>query len=182
MDENGIMTHLLVNAENQLSVGLEQNVDIEILKWWKLSANVNVYNYKLRTLISNSEKTQQVNTWDGRLVSGFNFKTSTRVQATAYYRAKGVDAMGETSGTYTINLAVNQGFLKGKLNLGVTGQNLFNTLKFDYTVKTEQFDNCYSITNEGPIVLFNLSFNFNNFQQKNRGRNDDIDFKGGGGF
>ncbi|MFN8256514.1 MAG: TonB-dependent receptor [Bacteroidales bacterium] len=182
MDENGIMTHLLVNAENQLSVGLEQNVDIELFKWWKLSANVNVYNYKLRTLISNSEKTQQVNTWDGRLVSGFNFKTSTRVQATAYYRAKGVDAMGETSGIYTINLAVNQGFLKGKLNLGITGQNLFNTLKFDYTVKTEQFDNCYSITEEGPIVLFNLSYNFNNFQQKNRGRNDDIDFKGGGGF
>jgi len=133
-------------------------------------------------MVANSEKTQKINSWDANLVSNFNFKTGTRIQAMAYYRSKGVDAMGETTGAYTINLSANQSFFKGKLNAGISALNLFNTLVFDYTVKTEQFDNLYRISSEGPVFVINLSYNFNNFQQMKRGRSDDIDFKGGGGF
>jgi outer membrane receptor protein involved in Fe transport len=182
MDEEGIMVHRLANAENQLSFGLEQGIDVDLSKWWKLSGNVNIYNYTLRAMISDQEKTQQVNSWDARLVSNFNLKKGTRFQITLYHRSKGLDAMGETSGFSTLNLAVNQSFLKGKLRTGISAQNLFGLIDFDYTTKTERFDNRYHLYTEKNLVLFNLSYNFNNFQQKNRGRNDDINFKGGGGF
>jgi outer membrane receptor protein involved in Fe transport len=182
MDEEGIMVHRLANAENQLSFGLEQGVDVDLTKWWKLSGNVNIYNYTLRAMISDQEKTQQVNSWDARLVSNFNLKKGTRFQFTLYHRSKGLDAMGETSGFSALNLAVNQAFLKGKLRAGVSVQNLFGLIDFDYTTKTDRFDNRYHLTTEKNLVLFNLSYNFNNFQQKNRGRSDDINFKGGGGF
>jgi outer membrane receptor protein involved in Fe transport len=182
MDSEGIMNHLLTNADSQVAFGVEQGANVEVTKWWSLSANVNIYNYTLKTMISNSEKTQKINSWDANFVSNFNFKTGTRFQAMAYYRSKGVDAMGETTGAYTINLSANQSFFKGKLNAGISAQNLFNTLIFDYTVTTDQFDNLYRIGSEGPVFVVNLSYNFNNFQQKKRGRKDDIDFKGGGGF
>lgn len=44
------------------------------------------------------------------------------------------------------------------------------------------FDNLYKINVEGPLVMLNLTYNFNNFRQKNRGRSDDTSFKGGGAF
>jgi len=182
MDSDGIMNHLLTNADKQVAFGVEQGLNIELKKWWSLNTNVNIYNYTLKTLITTEEKTQKINTWDASLVSNFNFKTGTRFQAMAYYRAKGLDAMGETSGAYTINVSANQSIFKGKMRAGISAENLFNTLKFDYTVKTDQFDNLYRIGVEGPVFVFNLSYNFNNFQQKNRGRNDDINFKDGGGF
>ena len=182
LGDDGIMIHQLVNADNQTAFGVEQGVDIELNKWWKINANVNLYNYTLKTIFENEALRQNINTWDGRIVSNFSFKKGTRVQAMSYYRAKNVDAMGSTSGFFTCNLSVSQSLLKNKLKLGVTAQNLFNSLVFDYKTVTRDFNNKYNIRNEGPVVIFNLSYSFNNYQQKNRGRGDDIDFKGGGAF
>jgi outer membrane receptor protein involved in Fe transport len=182
LGDDGIMIHQLVNADNQTAFGVEQNIDIEINKWWKLSTNINVYNTTLKTMLGEEKLSQNVNSWDGRLVSNFNFKKGTRIQATGYYRAKNIDAMGETSGFYTFALAINQSLLNNKLSVGISAQNIFNTIVFDYSTKTADFNNNYRISNEALVVMFNLSYSFNNFQQKNRGRKDDIDFKGGGAF
>jgi len=40
----------------------------------------------------------------------------------------------------------------------------------------------YKITNKGPVFIASLTWNFNNFQSKKRGRADDTSFKGGGAF
>lgn len=182
LGDDGIMVHKLTNAESQTSYGIEQGVDYTVFKWWQLSANVNVYNYTLKTMVLNDEIKQQVYTWDARLNANFNFNKGTRIQATGYYRAPSVDAMGENSGFFVCNLGLNQSFLKGKLRAGLTAENILNTIKFDYSVASELFNNKYSIHAEGPVLVANITYNFNNFQHKNRGRNDDIDFKGGGGF
>ncbi len=105
----------------------------------------------------------------------------TRIQAAAHYRAPGVDAMGESSGNYFLSLALGQSLMKGKMDINLSGQNLFPR-PFTYTVKTADFDNKYTIGFEGPSLTLNLTYNFNNFQNKQRGRSDDLQFKGSGGF
>lgn len=182
MGDDGIMIHQLSNAENQTAFGIEQEINFTLTKWWQLNTNANIYSYTLKTILEESEKTQKTNTWEGRIVSNFNFKTGTRFQATAYYRAPGVDAMGETSGFFSMVAAVNQSLFKGKMNIGVTAQNLLNSMVFDYSVKTKKFDNNYHITSVGPVFTANLTYNFNNFQNKKRGRDDAASFKGGGAF
>lgn len=182
LGNDGVMTHKLTNADSQIAFGVEQGIDVNIFKWWQLNTNANVYNYTLKTNVTGSELKQQVTTWDARVNSNFNLKKGTRIQATGYYRAPSVDAMGENSGFFVCNFAVNQSFMKGKLRAGLSAENILNTIKFDYSVANEQFNNKYTIHADGPIFVASLNYTFNNFQQKRRGRNDDIDFGGGGGF
>jgi outer membrane receptor protein involved in Fe transport len=181
MKEDGIMYHQLANSKNQQSLGVELGGDLKLFNWWSVNANVNVFNYKQTTTISNLDKEQKILTWDARLVSNFSLKTGTRLQATGYYRAPSVDAVGEITGFYMVNLAVSQSLLKGNMNISLSGQNLIPNA-YTYTVKGNNFDSQYDISFEGPSLMVNLTYNFNNFKQKQRGRADDLQFKGGGGF
>lgn len=181
MDENGVMCHKLTNAESNQTYGAELGVDIKLFKWWQLNLNTNVYNYKVETKIASTVKEQSTNTWDARFVNNFTLKWGTKIQGVAYYRGPNVDAMGENSSYYFVNLAVSQSVLKDKVNLSLSGRNLV-PCKFVYSTSTSQFDNHYNIDFEGPSFMASISYNFNNFQNKQRGRRDDLDFKGGGGF
>jgi outer membrane receptor protein involved in Fe transport len=182
LQSNGIMVHQLTNSKDQTAYGQELGFDFNIFKWWQINTGTNIYHYSLRTLINSDEKTSAINTWDARLVSSFNLKWGTRLQAVTYMRGKNKDAMGTNEGFYTCNLAVNQSLMKGKANIGLSAQNIFNSIKFDYLTQSNTFNNKYNIQAEGPIIMLNFSYSFNNFQNKNRGRADDLQFKGGGAF
>jgi hypothetical protein len=68
------------------------------------------------------------------------------------------------------------------INIGVTAHKIFNSINFVYSVSDEKFDNKYKIKADLPFIMFNLSYSFNNFLNKQRGLNYAIDFKGGGTF
>jgi outer membrane receptor protein involved in Fe transport len=144
MNDDGIMYHRLVNAKNNKACGAELGVDVILFKWWQISSGANLYNYQLKTLVSNTDKVQKVNTMDARLVSNFSLKWGTRIQAIGYYRAPSVDAMGEITDFFIANLAISQPVLKGKGNISVSGQNLLPR-DFVYSVKTNKFDNKYTM-------------------------------------
>ena len=72
--------------------------------------------------------------------------------------------------------------MKGKLNVGLSAENIFNSIKFDYSAKSSNYDNIYVIAAEGMVVQLTASYSFNNFQNKQRGRTDDASFKSGGAF
>ena len=182
LNDNGQMIHQLTNAKSQVALGLEQEVNYKLFPWWQINSYINVYSYTLKTLVASSEKVQKVNTWDARIISNINLKSNTFFQVIGYYRAPGVDAMGETSGIALCNLAVNQVLFKGKVNAGITAYNIFNSIEFDYDVRTENYFNQHHLKSDFPYVMANISINLNNFQSKNRGSQDAASFKGGGAF
>jgi outer membrane receptor protein involved in Fe transport len=181
MHPDGIMYHQLSNSKSTQAFGAEMGCDIKLTKWWMLNTNINLYNYTQTTSISSIDKVQNIVTGDARLVNNFNFKTGTRFQTVAYYRAPSVDAVGKVSGYYVVNLAVSQSLLKGAMNISLSGQNLIPN-SYTYQVDGANFSNKYEIGFEGPTLMATLTYNFNNFQGKKRGRSDDTQFGGGGGF
>jgi outer membrane receptor protein involved in Fe transport len=182
MDTNGVMTHQLANSKNQVAYGEEIGFDVKLAKWWQINTGANLYHYKLNTLVNSTEIKQEAFTWDARVISNFQLKWGTRIQAIGYYRAPNYDAMGKNSGFFVANLALNQPVLKGKGNVSLSAQNIFDSIKFNYSTSGSSFDNKYVIQAEGPVFIVSFSYTFNNFQNKNRGRADDINFKGGGAF
>lgn len=72
--------------------------------------------------------------------------------------------------------------MKGKVNVGLSAQNIFNSIKFDYTASNSNYNNKYTIAAEGLVLQLTASYSFNNFQNKQRGRVDDASFKGGDAF
>ncbi|NVO21706.1 MAG: TonB-dependent receptor [Bacteroidetes bacterium] len=182
LQDSGIMIHQLINANSQKSYGIEAGLDLNFTKWWQVSTGANLYHSTISALVSGSESSKEAYSWDARLISNFSLKWGTRLQAVSYFQGPGIDAQGNTSGFYTVNISVNQPFMKGKGNIGFTAQNVFNSIKFDYTVKSVKYNNDYQIQAEGPILMITASYSFNNFQNKQRGRSDDASFKGGGMF
>lgn len=182
LQDDGIMVHQLINTDRQQSYGIEGSIDLNLTKWWQLSTGGNLYHYTIESLVENKQNSRDANSWDARLISNFTLKWGSRIQGVLYFQGSGIDAQGSTSGFYTVNLAVNQPILKGKANIGLSAQNLFDSIKFDYTVSNEKYDNSYKIRAEGPVLMLTASYSFNNFQNKQRGRSDDASFKGGGMF
>ena len=182
LKSDGITYHELVNADNSKSYGIELGADINLAQWWQISTGANIYHYTVEAEISGTKADQSTNTWDARLVSNWGLKWGTRLQAIAYYRAPSVDVQGKITDLYVINLAVSQVFMKGKANLSLVVQDLFKTANFTYSFQAPGVNNRYHITNEGQIIMVNFSYSFNNFQQKQRGRNDDSSFGGGRAF
>lgn len=182
LGDDGKMVHELINADNQQSYGVELGLDFNLTKWWQLSSGGNLYHYTLDADASNTGSSRKANSFDARLISNFTLKWGTRIQAIGYVRGPNIDANGETEGFYTVNLAVNQSIMKGKVNIGLSAQNLFDSIKFDYTASSSNYDNKYAISTEGLALMLTASYTFNNFQNKQRGRADDASFKGGGAF
>jgi outer membrane receptor protein involved in Fe transport len=182
LGSDGIMVHQLVNAKSQQALGEELGIDLNLYKWWQINSGANLYHYTINALVDTAYSKKAINTWDARLISNFTLKWGTRIQLIGYYRAAGLDAQGKFTGFFTSNLAVNQTIMKGKINFGISAENIFNSIDFDYSVKGQSFDNNYHILAEGPVFRFNFAFNFNNFSDKQRGRADDTNFKGGGAF
>jgi outer membrane receptor protein involved in Fe transport len=181
LGDDGIMVHELINADRSQSYGAEFGMDFNLAKWWQLSTGTNLYHYSLDAT-SSGTTTRSTNTFDARIISNFSIKWGTRIQAIGYVRGPNIDAQGETGGFYTVNLAVSQPILKGKVNVGFSAQNLFNSIKFEYLASSENYDNSYKIAVEGLVLQFTASYSFNNYQNKQRGRADDASFKGGGAF
>jgi outer membrane receptor protein involved in Fe transport len=182
LQEDGVMVHELVNADNQQSYGVELGMDFNLTKWWQLSTGANLYHYTLDADASASGTSRKANSFDARLISNFTLKWGSRIQAVGYVRGPNVDINGKSEGFYTVNLAVSQPLMKGKVNVGLSAQNIFDSIKFDYTAESSNYNNKYTIDTEGLVLQLTASYSFNNFQNKQRGRADDASFKGGGAF
>jgi outer membrane receptor protein involved in Fe transport len=182
LQENGIMIHEFINANSQKSYGVELGLDFTLTKWWQLSSSGSLYHYTLDAQTASGETSRSSNSWDARLIANFSLKWGTKLQTVFYTRGPQIDAQGKNSGFYTVNLGVNQPLMKGKVNLGISAENIFNSIKFDYTSTGENFNNKYAIAAEGMVLRFTASYTFNNFQNKQRGRTDNANFKGGGAF
>ena len=182
LQANGIMIHQLINANSQQSCGVEGGLDLSLYKWWQLSTGANIYHYIISALVNNANSRRNANSWDARLINNFSLKWGSKLQVVACYRGAGIDAQGNASGFYLVNVSANQPLLKGRASIGFTAENLLNSIKFDYTVKSEQYNNDYLIHSEGPVLMLTATYSFNNFQTKQRGRTDDANFKGGGLF
>ncbi len=182
LSDNGIMVHQSINSDYRKVYGSEFGVDFNVFKWWQISTNVDLYHYYNTTEVSEVEKESETTSWDGRYINNFMFKKGTRLQTVLYYQSPGADATGQSEQFYTVNVALYQTFFDGKLSASVTGQNIFNSINFDYNTSGPGYDNNYHLSNGGASVIFNVTYNFNNFASKKRGRNDDIEFSGSGGF
>ena len=182
LGENAIMVHQIINADKQQSYGAEFGLDFNLAKWWQLSTGTNLYHYTLDAQTSTSETARSGNTFDARIVSSFSLKSGMKIQAVGYVRGPQIDVQGKDDGFYTVNLAVNQPLMKGKVNVGLSAQNICNSIKFNYKASANNYSTNFAIASEGLVLQLTASYSFNNFQSKQRGRTDDASFKGGGAF
>jgi outer membrane receptor protein involved in Fe transport len=177
--ENGIMLHEFINADRLRSNGLELGMDLSLAKWWKINASADSYYYTIDNQTSDKKTSKKAFSIDTRITSNFTLKWGTRIQLVGDFSGPGVDLAGSYSGQSTADIAISQSFMKGKINIGLSAENIFDSAKEHYTASSENYHNKYVIAYEGMVFMFTATYSFNNFEQKRRGRNDDASFKAG---
>ena len=61
MNNDGIMTHQLINSDNQTAYGIEMGLDLNLNKWWQINSGGNFYRYNIESYVNNSNTNNKAN-------------------------------------------------------------------------------------------------------------------------
>jgi outer membrane receptor protein involved in Fe transport len=144
----------------------------KIFDWWKVDANLSIYNYVVDATNIGGESKTAFN-WTTRLNSTMSFNKILDFTLTGGYRSKMLRAQGESNANWNIDASLKYNFSK-QLAFSFRVQDIFNTRQW----------NMYEYI---PGVLYNemknhfnsrsffvgVTYKINNYKQKRENENDE---------
>jgi outer membrane receptor protein involved in Fe transport len=165
-----IMTSKNINSDN--SLGGEFMLNLTIKKWLNINTSLNIYKYWLDGIIDGEEINKKSNNWDMRLTTSFYLSTKSRIQVNGMYNGPSVTAQGERGAFYFANLAYRQDFLDRKLTAIISVQDIFGTMKHEFSTYSSTLNNTVRFEREHQVITLTLSYKLNNFKNK-EGKSDE---------
>jgi len=153
------------NIASDWAVGMEVMLNLSIKKFFRLNAKVDGFTYHLIGNEASGVPSRSAYSATASLSPSFIFKTGTTAQIQAMYFAPGIDAIGEMEGFSMLNIAVKQDFLKKKLSVTLSANNLFNLTKYSYTDETTQYRHHFDYIPEANTFNISLSYKINNYSR-----------------
>ncbi|WP_125077732.1 TonB-dependent receptor domain-containing protein [Rufibacter latericius] len=147
------------------SYGIELTGSATLTPWWRLNVNASGFRYT----IDGSEQGLQSNSrlsWTSRLNSSFTLPHKTEVQLAVNYRSPTATVQGERSSFFMTSLSARKEILKGKGNVILRVQDLFNTMRFNSTSFGNEFEEVARYKPQSQIVYVGFSYRFGNTAQK----------------
>ncbi len=161
-----IMTSKNINSDN--SLGGEFMLNLTVKKWLNLNSSLNIYKYWLDGVIDGQDVTKESNNWDMRLNTSFFLSTKSRFQVNVMYNGPSVTAQGNRGAFYFANLAYRQDFLDRKLSATLSVQDIFGTMKHEFSAYSSTLNNTMKFEREHQVVTLTLSYKLNNFKSQER--------------
>jgi hypothetical protein len=84
------------------------------------------------------------------------------------YNGPSVTAQGNRGAFYFVNLAYRQDFLDRKLSATLSVQDIFGTMRHEFSTFSPNLNNTMRFEREHQVVTLTLSYKLNNFKNQNR--------------
>jgi outer membrane receptor protein involved in Fe transport len=165
-----IMSVRNINSDN--SIGAELMINLAAKKWLTLNSTVNVYKYWLDGIMDGVKIEKKSNNWDMRLNATAFFSTKSRIQANIMYNGPSVTAQGNRGAFYFANIAYRQDFLDRKLSATIAVQDIFGTMKHEFSTYSPALNSTMRFEREHQVVTLTLSYKLNNFKNQNEDREE----------
>lgn len=123
-----------INFARQQSIGLESNISADLFKWWRISGDVNVYNYHTWGDYKDEELDVRSNSWESRLSSKLKLPKEIDFQSVFSYRGRRETAQGYVKPFYMLDIAISKDIFKGNGTLTLNSRDVLNTRKFTYII------------------------------------------------
>jgi outer membrane receptor protein involved in Fe transport len=177
-----IMTSKNLNDDN--SLGGEFMLNLSVKKWLNVNTSLNLYKYWLEGTLDGEDVSKSSNNWDTRLNASFFLSTKSRIQAMLMYNGPSVTAQGNRGAFYFANLAYRQDFLDRKLSATLSVQDIFGTMKHEFSTYSSSLNNTMRFEREHRVVTLTLSYKLNNFKnQAKRSEDSEMNMEdASGGF
>ncbi|MBA7546789.1 hypothetical protein ES705_39188 [subsurface metagenome] len=168
-DSTGITYIIPYNLSERESYGLETNLSLDVVKWWTLSGDLNLFR-SISEGDFNGEKLESDDySWNTRLNSRMRFPQNIDFQAIFFYRAPQETTQGKREAFYMLNMALSKDILKGRGTLTLNVRDVLNSRRFRYIIDQP---NLYSENEHRRSERsYTLTFIYRLNQKKKFGRN-----------
>lgn len=160
VDSNRITRGGNVNGADSKMFALNFFAKLQLTKWWELQMNhsysYNHFDYKAG-INSGSLSGSRYNLW---LSTNVKFWKNTVFEINGWFNSGGVESQGSSKPVGVLNASIKKSFLKDHLTVAISGQNLLNTMKWQWSVTNAGLQTQGSWHNLNRFVFVTLSYRF----------------------
>jgi ferric enterobactin receptor len=177
---NTALINTFVNANSSYTAGAELTAQNSLTRWWDLSSNINVYNSRINTANEAGTVAQAALwSWFGKLNSSFRLASDLSIQVSGLYQSKAnipvnsnqnqpgppnMQAQNASQGYiksfYEVDLGIKKTFLKNKMSLSLSVNDIFKSHIQDQYSYSEYFVQNYSRIHDPQLLRLNFMYNF----------------------
>jgi len=156
------------NIGSDYALGMEFMLNYNPFKWYTANLMADFYDYRMKGEINDSSINPHDFSWNARFNNTFKISMNTRVQIDANYQSASVNSQGSSEGSFSVNAAIKQDFMKRKASATLQVRDIFGTSKHDNTTTTQGFYQHTVFNPDSPIVMLTLTYKLNNYKMKNK--------------
>lgn len=173
-----VILHTVENVGTDYALGVEFMLDLRLLTWWKINCTADIFDYRIDGILYGDDFSESDFNWGGRINNELGLSKSTKFQLNGRYRSASVTSQGQREGFFTTDAAIKQEFMGKQLAVTLQVRDIFSTGKREYTSEGADFYYYSSFTREAPVVMLNISYNFNNHKLERTQDTNNQEFEG----
>nr|WP_321406402.1 TonB-dependent receptor [uncultured Carboxylicivirga sp.] len=168
VEDDGKIHTIFHNDSGDKALGLELMGNIKVNNWWNINVNANLFYYDIWALVEEIKVKNNDFSWNTQMVNSIHFNPSTSLQVIGYYSSQTAWSQGYLSDYYFFDIAFKKQFLNNRLSINLQLKDALQSLNYELTTNTNNMKLVGDFNNESPILLFNLSYTFSNYNKKTR--------------
>lgn len=176
------------NFDDTDAYGLEFSANYKIAKWWRANASMDYYSQKqfgTTDLSDPNAPTTEVKTdiFNARISNSFTVSKKLRLQLFAMYRGPREDIQWNVDPMKMVNIGANYSILKGKGNINLRVNDIFNDMRFKFNSERPFVQNGrFKWESRTAYIGFSYRFGGGKNKARSRKQRDNNERQGGGGF
>ena len=166
--EPGVTLDSLINAGNDRSWGIEANANIKATRWWTMTINGSVYDYKFTANYENCSDNSNVG-YMASMINNFSLGTTTVLQVDANVVGPTVLTQGSEEAYCYFDIAIRQQLFKKQLSLSLVAHDILRTAKYTNYRLSPTLNSTTFVRPKYPNIVLSLSYAFNTKQKAHTG-------------
>jgi outer membrane receptor protein involved in Fe transport len=154
------------NIGTDYSFGAEIMLSLKPADLWNMNLIGNLFNYRVEGELYGSSFDSDDFNWSARINNTLNITQNTRFQLNGRYMSESVTSQGSRDDYLTVNLALKHDFISRIFSATLQVNDIFNSAKREFVSSGVDFYSYSRGDQKAPIVMLNLSYNFNNYKQE----------------
>lgn len=181
VDEENVSSVTFANLATRRATGFEFILRNNLLKWWNVTTNVNVYHNAIDGGNLGQNFTNDNLFWSVMIMSNMTIPKIASVQMNWMYRGPMAMAQGIMQPIYGLNIGARREILNKKGSIAVNISDIFDTRQFGMETSGPGFSQEFMRKRETRIGTLTFTYKFGKYIEKNNRRGRRGGESGGGG-
>lgn len=158
--EPGVTLDSLINAGNDRTIGAELSARVKTTRWWNITINGSVFDYKFTADYEGSTSASNVS-YSASMINNFTLGRTSRLQFDANVVGPTVLTQGREEAYYYFDLAFRQQLFKNKISASIVMHDVFHTAKYNNYRMTPTLKSVTHVRPKYPNIVLSISYAFN---------------------